>query len=111
MTAGNRISGLSHTTIRVAPPTLVTLLAISFLAGLLAMSLLTTIRAAQQSAGIQPLAGFDAVKFRAEEHGAIQPLAGFDAVKFRAEEHGAIQPLAGFDAVKFRAEELGAIQP
>ena len=90
MTTGNRTWGPTSTTIRVAPLILATLLATSFLAGVLAMSLLTTTRAVQQSAAAG-VASFDAVEFRAEERAANQPQATLDAVKFRAEEH-ALQP-------------------
>jgi hypothetical protein len=90
LTTGNRTWGTADTTIRVAPLILATLLAASFLAGILVMSLLTTTRGAPNVA-IQPAAPFDAVTFRAEEHVAIQPVAPFDAVTFRAEEH-ALEP-------------------
>ena len=53
LTTGNRTTGLSHTTIRVAPLILATLVATSFPAGLLVMSLLTTTRA-EEHAAIQP---------------------------------------------------------
>ncbi len=89
MTTGNRTWGPTSTTIRVAPLILATLLATSFLAGVLAMSLLTTTRAVQQSAAAG-VASFDAVEFRAEERAAAG-VASFDAVEFRAEEH-ALQP-------------------
>ena len=108
MTTGNRTWGPTSTTIRVAPLILATLLATSFLAGVLAMSLLTTTRAVQQSAAAG-VASFDAVEFRAEERAASQPQATLDAVKFRAEERAAAG-VASFDAVEFRAEEH-ALQP
>ena len=109
MTTGNRTLGPIDSTIRVAPLILTTLLAASFLAGVLVMSALTTLRPAQAAteAGV---ATFDAVKFRAEERAAVRPSATFDAVKFRAEERAAVQPSATFDAVKFRAEER-TLQP
>ena len=90
MTTGNRTWGLTDTSIRVAPLILATLLATSFMVGLLVMSLLTTSHAGQQSAAAG-VATFDAVKFRAEEH-AAPGIATFDAVKFRAEEHAAPGP-------------------
>ena len=85
MTTGNRTLGPIESTIHIAPLILTTLLTISFLAGVLVISALTTLRPAQPAtaAGV---ATFDAVKFRAEERAAIQPSATFDAVKFRAEE-------------------------
>lgn len=85
MTTGNRTLGPIDSTIRIAPLILATLLSTTFLAGVLVMSALTTLRPSQPAtaAGV---ATFDAVSFRAEERAAIQPSATFDAVKFRAEE-------------------------
>lgn len=90
MTTGNRTLGPIHSTIRIAPLILTTLLTISFLAGVLAISALTTLRPTQPAMAAGA-ATFDAVKFRAEERAVIQPSATFDAVKFRAEER-TLQP-------------------
>jgi hypothetical protein len=89
LTTGNRTLGPIHSTIRIAPLILTTLLTISFLAGVLAISALTTLRPTQPATAAG--ATFDAVKFRAEERAVIQPSATFDAVKFRAEER-TLQP-------------------